>query len=213
MDGVLFDSERASLECWRILADEKNLPGIDEVYKRCIGGDVRHTRGILKNAYPSLSDVSVDELLSRSSILFHERYDHDGMPLPMKPYAKETLTALIERGHRLGLVSSTRKETVVRQLKNAHLYDMFEHITGGDEVSAAKPSPEIYQTGAGLMGVSPKDCIAIEDSYNGVRSAHAALCHTIMVPDMIPADDEMRRLAEVICNDLNEAYQWIITVS
>ncbi|MBQ7679756.1 MAG: HAD family phosphatase [Butyrivibrio sp.] len=209
MDGVLFDSERASLDCWQTLSGDYQLTNVEEVYRRCIGGDVRHTRSILVDAYPHLTGSVIDEMLSRCSALFHEKYDHDGIPLPMKPGAREILEDLSAQGIPLGLASSTRKATVLQQLKNADLLRYFQEVIGGDEVATSKPSPEIYETIRNRMGANPARCAAIEDSFNGVRAAHAAGCHTIMVPDMIPADDEMRGLAAVICEDLFAAQRYI----
>ena len=68
----------------------------------------------------------------------------------------------------------------------------------------SKPDPEIYLLACEAMRSKPDGAWAIEDSYNGIRSAHAAGLHPIMVPDVIPADEEMRSLSEIVCRDLLE---------
>ncbi len=57
-----------------------------------------------------------------------------------------------------------------------------------------KPHPDLYLKAAENLGVAPEYCLALEDSHNGVRAAHAAGCLPIMVPDLLEATDEMRRL-------------------
>ena len=68
----------------------------------------------------------------------------------------------------------------------------------------SKPAPDAYLAAAVGLGVAPDHCLALEDSYNGVRSAVAAGMPTIMAPDVLPATDEMRRLCIAIVSDLGE---------
>ena len=62
----------------------------------------------------------------------------------------------------------------------------FDHLVTGDEVSHGKPHPEPYLAAARLVGADPADCIAIEDSPAGVRSATAAGVPTIAIPHVVP---------------------------
>ena len=64
----------------------------------------------------------------------------------------------------------------------------------GDEVSACKPDPEIFLKAAALIGVPPIECIVLEDSYNGIRAAHAAGAQPIMIPDTMQPTEEIRAL-------------------
>ena len=63
---------------------------------------------------------------------------------------------------------------------------------------------------AALCGVQPEEAWVIEDSFNGIRAAHAAGTHALMVPDLIPPDDEMREKAEVILQDLLAARDFLL---
>ena len=67
---------------------------------------------------------------------------------------------------------------------------------------ASKPDPEIFLQAAASLGAEPARCFVIEDSFNGVRAAAAAGMRPLMVPDLLPPDGEMRRLAEAILPDL-----------
>lgn len=203
MDGVIFDSERAILECWLVLADKYGLKDLEEVFKKCIGTNDAQTAEIVENAYATEFGAGIyDKLRKESSEIFHKKYD--GVGLPIKPGVKELLDYLKDNNVPIGLASSTKKATVERELTEAGLIDYFDKIIGGDAVKISKPNPEIYLLACEAMGTAPEKAIAIEDSYNGVRAAKAAGMQCIMVPDIIPADDEMRSLADAICGDLLE---------
>ena len=76
-------------------------------------------------------------------------------------------------------------------------------------VEHSKPLPDIYLLACGKLGVEPKEAYAIEDSPNGIRSAHAAGMCPIMVPDMIVPDEEMRQLSRVILKDMREVLVYL----
>jgi beta-phosphoglucomutase-like phosphatase (HAD superfamily) len=67
-----------------------------------------------------------------------------------------------------------------------------------------KPHPEPFLKASEALGIAPQDCLALEDSHNGVRAAHAAGMMTIMVPDMLDPTEEMRTLTIRIARDLHE---------
>ncbi|WP_408069237.1 HAD family hydrolase [Butyrivibrio sp. JL13D10] len=208
MDGVIFDSERACLDTWTEIAAGYGITDVREVFDRCIGTNNNQTRQIVEDAYAdSLGEGIADKLLSESSRLFHEKYD--GGKLPVKNGVKEILKYLKSENIRCAVASSTRKAVVEAELRDAGLIDFFEEIVGGDAVKVSKPDPEIYSMACEKMKVNPADAFAIEDSYNGIRSAHAAGMRPIMVPDMIPADDEMRELSEVVCEDLLKVIEYL----
>ena len=71
-------------------------------------------------------------------------------------------------------------------------------------VTKSKPAPDIFLKACEEIGVKPDEAYAIEDSYNGIRAAHAGGLHPIMVPDLLPANEKMKALAEIILKDLLE---------
>ena len=68
------------------------------------------------------------------------------------------------------------------------------------DVVEGKPHPEPYLHASKLLGFEPGDVLALEDSYAGVTSAHAAGCMTVMAPDLLPPTDEMRAKALVVAS-------------
>ena len=204
MDGVIFDSERAVLAVWREIAGEMELSGIDGVFVQCVGVNKQRTREIFCEAYP---DLDFDEFDVRVRRLFLSRYDKGR--LPVKPGVREILAGLRERRIPLALASSTRTETVKRELEEAGFLGCFDTVIGGDLVTRSKPDPEIFLTAASRLGAEPADCFVIEDSFNGIRAASAGGFRPIMVPDMLPPDAEMEEKAELIAADLFEAWDYL----
>ncbi len=72
-----------------------------------------------------------------------------------------------------------------------------------DDCERHKPEPDPFLKAAGLLGVAPSFCLALEDSHMGVRAASAAGMMTIMVPDLIPATDEILGLRALVVDDLH----------
>jgi beta-phosphoglucomutase-like phosphatase (HAD superfamily) len=75
-------------------------------------------------------------------------------------------------------------------------------------VKSSKPAPDIFLLACEKIGASPAETYIIEDSYNGVRAAHAAGAKVIMVPDIVMPDEEMRALADYIFPSLREVQEF-----
>lgn len=205
MDGVIFDSERAVMQCWKEVASRHNIPDIEKAILACTGTTMVRTREIMLNLYGA--DFPYDEYARESSAIFHSRYD--GGRLPMKPGVKELLTFLKERGKKIALASSTRQQVVTDELRDAGIIEYFDRIICGDMVSRSKPAPDIFLKACEELNVSPSDSYAIEDSYNGIRAVHAGGLHPIMVPDLLPADEEMQSLAEIVLPSLTSVMEYL----
>lgn len=198
MDGIIFDSERLVIECWKETADKYGIVDIERACEACLGVNATETREIFKRFYGQ--DFPYDEYKKEMSELFHGRYD--GGRLPTKVGVKELLRYLKTQGIKVGLASSTRKVVVVQELTDAGLIEYFDVVVGGDMVSRSKPDPEIFLKACEELAVVPQDAFAIEDSYNGIRAAAAGKLRPLMVPDLMPPTDEMRELAEEIFETL-----------
>lgn len=205
MDGVIFDTEKLCLSCWVREAGKKGIPNMENVFKMCIGTTNVRTEEIMYENYGH--DFLYAEFRKDTSVMYHEWIDENGMPL--KPGVVEILDFLRDNGYRIGLASSTRRPVVVDELKKAGIYEYFDVIVGGDQLTKSKPEPDIYLMACEMLGCSPCEAYAVEDSFNGIRSAYSAGMKTIMVPDLIAPDEEMHKKASVICDSLDEARKWL----
>ncbi|WP_026653268.1 HAD family hydrolase [Butyrivibrio proteoclasticus] len=205
MDGVIFDSEKAVMDCWSELADKYGITGMDEVFYKCIGVNEAKTKEIVLEAYGQ--DFPYDEYAREASKLFHAKYD--GGRLPMKSGVVEILEFFKKNNKKIALASSTKKESVVAELTDAKIIHYFDEIVTGDMVSKSKPEPDIFLLACEKIGVAPERAYAIEDSFNGIRAAAAGNLRPIMVPDILPADDEMRERAEVVLDSLEDVIKYL----
>lgn len=208
MDGTIFDTERLVLDCWERVGERHGIPGIREVFVQCIGTNKVRTQEIVSGHYGK--DFPYEKFSEESSVLFHEIESKEG--IPVKPGAVEVLQYLSERRVPLGLASSTRLAVVTREMKAAGLYDYFQVVVGGDLLKNSKPAPDIYLMTCERMGALPENTYAIEDSYNGIRSAHSAGMRPVMVPDLMPATEEMWDLSEAVFEDLFQVKEYFETV-
>ena len=204
MDGIIFDTERLYIESWKAVGEEFGLENVVEMAYKIIGVNETMSRKVFTEYYQGMKDY--DLCRKRLSEVFHSRYDGR---IPVKPGVREILAFLKEREIPIALASSTRIETVQRELKEAGLYQAFDHIIGGDMIKQSKPAPDIFLAAAQKLGAAPENCYVLEDSHNGIRAAAAAGMHPIMVPDLLEPTDEMQKLAETICPSLNEAIDYL----
>ncbi|MBQ0052722.1 MAG: HAD family phosphatase [Treponema sp.] len=200
MDGVLLDTESVCKITWQRAAQEYGIKNIEEIFIKCVGCNRHDTELILKDCFPQ--NVNPTEFRNRTSELFYVVEAEQGLAL--KPFVVECLTKLKNEGYRIALASSTRAENVHRQLKAAGIFDFFETLTTGDMVEHSKPAPDIYLKAAASLNLPPENCVAIEDSPNGVRAAVAAGIKCIMVPDLIQPDEEMKAKSWKIFSNLGE---------
>ena len=209
MDGVIFDTERAVISCWKTLSETYDLPDIENICIECIGTTSEMTRSIMLRHYGN--DFPYDELSEQVTLIFRQRYS--GRNLPVKNGAEHILSHLKAAGIKVALASSTRSDTVKRELADTGLIDYFDIIVGGEMAARSKPAPDIFLMAAEKLaaGSSPDYFYVIEDSYNGIRAAHAAGMHPIMVPDILQPDEEILSLAEIVLPDLIAAADWLLS--
>lgn len=205
-DGLLIDSERIINRALLWAGETMGLADMNNTAIAMVGRTQASARLLCTEKYGA--DFDYDRLCD----LKHEYIDGvltDGY-FPAKYGALEITRQLKNNGFHIAVASSSRRGYVEEELKYTGLFDLFEVILCGDNVTKSKPDPQIFLTAAERLGVSPSDCYVLEDSYNGIRAAHAAGMKPIMVPDLLPADDEMKRLAVYIADDLISAGEFIL---
>ncbi len=148
------------------------------------------------------TEIDYDGLNQKKRELFARMFDA-GL-VAVKPGVREFLGYLKGNGVKVALASSTSSKSVLREIIAAGLEKYFDEIVCGDMVTRSKPEPDIWLETLRRLGVDAKDAAAVEDSYNGVRSAKAAGLYTFMVPDLMQPDDEMKALADQILPSLND---------
>lgn len=205
MDGIIFDSEKLVVKCWQVVADKYGIKGIEDACYKCLGLNRIVTKEIFLEIYGQ--DFPYDEYKQEMSDLFHK--EAAGGNLPKKPGIEKLLAFLKEAGLKLAVASSTRRVVVEKELSEGGLIDYFDAVIAGDMVERSKPEPDIFLKACEVLNVLPANAFVIEDSYNGIRAAKRAGMRTIMVPDMVPDNDEMRELSEIVLENHFEVKNYI----
>ncbi|MBQ6292549.1 MAG: HAD family phosphatase [Lachnospiraceae bacterium] len=198
MDGLIFDSERVGYICWSEVLAGYGVHEITELYNACIGCSRVRTARLVREALGE--DFPFEEFIRKVLEIYTTRYG--GGKMPIKPGAREILSWLKTKGKKTALASSSGRETVVSLLGAAGLLEYFDGLVCGDMVTKSKPEPDIFLSACELLGTAPERTFAVEDSYNGIRAAARGGLRPVMVPDMLPATEEMRGLSEAVEDDL-----------
>lgn len=192
MDGVILDSEQLVVQCWQKIAGKYNIDNIEKFCIAALGLNREAAKKLFVQMYDGrYGDEERYEILkSEMSAAFHKAASEGGLTL--KPGVKDTLKSLTDDGISCALATSTRREVVIPELTNLGVIEYFDKLICGDMVARSKPAPDIFLKACEELNVIPQDTYAVEDSYNGVRSAHAAGMKVIMIPDLVQPDEEIR---------------------
>ncbi|MEQ1770363.1 MAG: HAD family phosphatase [Devosia sp.] len=193
MDGTLLDTEMLFKQIVWEVSGELGFDMTDDVHGQIVGASHDATRTILQDTYGP--DFSYDAFNEACGRLWQGRSDQ---PVPVKPGVPELLAELRQRGIQMAVATSSRRASAMANLDLAGILALFETVVTRDDVRYPKPHPEPYLTAAKRLGREPADCLAIEDSHAGVRSAHAAGLQTVMVPDLVQPSAEVRALCRVM---------------
>ena len=184
MDGILFDTQKIYMITWKEIGEMLGFENFDVPANKCIGTN-RTDQNLILSEYKK--DFPFEEFYKLKDELFNKHLE-EGIPL-MKG-TREILEYLKSVGAKVAVASSSRVDMVKHHLDETGLTDYFDVIVGGDMVEHSKPSPDIYLKACEKLGVEPSQTYAVEDSYNGIRSAAAAGMKVIMIPDVQPPTPE-----------------------
>ncbi|GAA2307385.1 HAD family phosphatase [Nonomuraea roseoviolacea subsp. roseoviolacea] len=198
LDGVLVDSEPVWEEVRRAYVADHGGTWRPETQSRLMGMSTQEWAAYLHELGVSLPP---EEIAKQVVDAMAERYRE---AIPFMPAARETVRRLAER-HTLGLASSSPRRLIDVVLDAAGLNDCFAATVSTEEVPRGKPAPDGYLEAASRLGVDPRACVAVEDSSNGLRSAHAAGMRVVAVPHprYPPAPDALE-LAWLVLHDLGK---------
>ena len=187
MDGTLVDTEPYWIEAEFALAERYGGAWSREHALALVGNDlIESGRYIRTHMGIDLAPEEIVEELLDGVIAGVER------EVPWRPGALELLAALRADDVPCALVTMSYQRFVTPVLGGLPEHS-FPVVVTGDNVSRGKPHPEPYLEAARLLGVDPRDCVAIEDSETGTRSAEAAGCAVLVVPHHVPVEPGERR--------------------
>lgn len=200
MDGVITDTEKMLVRNWCKAAEEFGFPMEPKhaIEIRSLAG--KYCEPLLKSYFGN--DFDYKAVRARRMELMNAEIAQNG--LEKKKGVDELLDYLGQKGYKRAVATATDITRASSYLKMISVYDKFDRIICASMVENGKPKPDIYRFAASELGFEPCECIAIEDSPNGVISASDAGCITIMVPDLTEPDDELMKRVYRKCTDLTE---------
>ncbi|MEM9400316.1 MAG: HAD family phosphatase [Verrucomicrobiota bacterium] len=200
MDGLMLDTERMSKAASQAASSQMGYPIDDTFSMRLIGHNSRDAERLFREKIAS--DFPYADYLK----LFYINYDQliQDQGIPHKEGIIELLSYLKDNHICCGVATSTHHKKALQKLEMTGLLKFFQNVIAGDQVERGKPFPDIYLKAAEILEVTPSQCLALEDSYAGVRSAHAAGIDVVMVPDLLPPIKEITALAHYVCNSLTD---------
>lgn len=200
MDGVLLDSEKLYVKFWKQAGRECGYPW-EETHSLAIRSLARpFAIERLKGFFGESFDY--DKVRNRRIELMDAYVGEHG--IEPKPYAGETLGQLRSKGIKIALATATVEDKAKSYLDRIGLLGYFDAIVSAHMVAKGKPEPDIYLFAAESLGINPQECIAVEDSPNGIISAYRADCVPVMVPDLDLPDEDTVKLTYKVCDNLKE---------
>jgi HAD superfamily hydrolase (TIGR01509 family) len=199
LDGVLLDSEQLWDEVREDLARERGGRWHDEAQADMMGMSSpewsRYMHDVVGLAEPP-EEINA-EVVRRLLVRYRES-------LPLIGGAVEAVERLASRWP-LGVASSSNREVIDAVLEAAGISGKFKATVSSEEVARGKPAPDVYLEAARRLGVDATDCAAIEDSRNGIRSAHAAGMRVLAIPNPhYPPSDDVLAATDDVLGSLDE---------
>ena len=200
MDGVMFDTESVCMKAWDTVGEEMGIGKAGYMVYKTLGMTAESAIKVLQNEF----GVDFDErLFKQKGREFSYKY-FDEFGVPEKPFLHETLNYLKNKGYKLAVASSTSSDSVFHHLNEKNITAYFDKVICGDMIKNSKPAPDIYLKACEELGENPANCIAIEDSKNGILSAKNADMNVIMIPDLWHGDDDTDKLLFAKLKSLGE---------
>lgn len=205
LDGTLIDTEKyyrifwpkALAEFGYTLTDEQALslrslgrPFAPALFKEWFGEDFDYVK-----------------VRQRRKDMMEEYFNREG--IRKKPGAEALLSELREKKITAAIATASDLERTERYLKRVGLLNYFDKLISATQVAEGKPAPDIYLYACSELGLSPEQCIAVEDSPNGVLSAYGAGLRVIMVPDQTRPDKELEKYLYACVDSLADIPEYL----
>lgn len=200
MDGVLLDTEKHLAKYWCQAAEEF---GFDMSWETALS--IRSLAA--KYAEPYLKDILGEgfdyaKVRERRRELVRQELERSG--IEKKPEVEFLLAELKARKIKTVITTASDEVRMKDYLSRAGLYGKFDDIVCATMVETGKPAPDIYLYACQAIGERAEDCLAVEDSPNGVLAAVRAGIRTIMVPDLSKPDQELKKVLYGVADTLRD---------
>lgn len=199
MDGLLCDTETIFRDSMIEVAQQRGHDFPPALFLSMIGTSDEGSRKLMFEHYGA--DFPLNEYWADVAVNARARFARG---VDLKPGVVEILDHLDGASLPRAICTSSSPASVQSHLGASGIIPRFHAIVARGDYANGKPHPEPYLTAAQKLGVDPQFCLALEDSHNGIRSAHGAGMMTIMVPDLLEATEEIRGLCVHVADTLHD---------
>lgn len=206
MDGLLFDTERVADLAADWIGQRMGLGSTAYMNRLTLGLNAQMILATWKQHFGER--FNADTFVRLRDEFLKQYYSTN--KVPPKPGLYELLQWLHQNNIPMAVASSSKRSEVEFNLNNAGIIDYFSAIICGDMIKQSKPHPDIYLTACRALNAEPQNCFALEDSKNGLLSAHSAGCRTIMIPDLWQPDEQILSILYGRFNSLSDFLEWLI---
>ena len=205
MDGTLIDNEEFTISSKVIEGKKIGYNISEEIAKNTLGMSTKKSKEYFKSIYGE--DFPYEYFRQkRFEYIF---YDIKNNGMKYKKGAIELLNYLKDNDYLIALCTSSTIRYVNEYKKYTSIFDMFNVVITGEEISKGKPDPEIFIKAMSLLNVTPQETLVIEDSNNGVLAGINSKSDVIMVPDLVEPNEEVSKHQIKIFNSLLDVIEYI----
>lgn len=190
LDGTLIDSEALVKEAHFAACKQMGVTMSEAQFLALVGMHREANDAQLRSYYGD--DFPLDEFIAKTRAHVGDRV------APLKAGALDLMQTLDELALPFALATSSRRPWVDKHFAAHGLHERFRAVVTRQDCVEGKPHPEPYLNASRLLSATPSEVLALEDSYAGIESAHAAGCMTVMVPDLLLPTERERERALVL---------------
>lgn len=199
MDGTLVDTERVSQASWRAAARDFGIVIPEQILHAFVGCSIPNAMKMIDAEFGDPGFTV--RLFDRRHQIFDATWEDE---LALKPGAAEAVAAARETGAAVALATSSARDRAIANMERFGLMKFFDVAVFGEDIQNHKPAPDVFLVTAEHLGAEPARCVAVEDSFNGVRAGAAAGMRVLMVPDYNEPTPEIRGLCAEVLSTLHE---------
>jgi beta-phosphoglucomutase-like phosphatase (HAD superfamily) len=205
-DGTLVNSEQLHYKMWKEILDEYSIDlGMEEYAEHYAGIPTVSNAEKMANRYSALS-THASTLVNAKNTSTQTFLFGDSFPLMLG--AKESLDYFHQKNLKIAIVTGAGTDGVTATIRAHNLQKHVATVVSGDDVEFSKPAPDCYLLAIQRLGVDSSECIAIEDTENGVTAATMAKIPCLAVAHSMSKHHDFSNAMETFGN-LNEARNWI----
>lgn len=206
MDGTLLDTEKQVwLKGETYVAGEMGHENQFEFFRSVLGSGFEKLKDLTRERFGDSfdSDLFIEKLYK-----YYEDYISQNI-VPQKMGGKELLDFLKQNNIKIALGTSTERRHVKQILTKLDIYDYFDNIVCGDEVINGKPNPETFLKSQEKLSVPKENCLILEDSVNGLKTAKNANIKCAIVKDIYPYKEHDLDDADYVFDDFFEVIEML----